>query len=405
MRLRSFAAGLITALLLPMQPATAQRGPTASWDLLGQQDVGFKVDNDTVAIRQSEEWFRSRAFTKLRFEAERNDVHLISIGLNYINGYSERVNIDRLIQRGSGLIVDLPGERSFLKSIDMRHRANILGGGGLNIRPAVVKVYGERIQRRWDRDQPVAERPRRDDFGPGWSEVDTQRFDRRDSRVVLNAGRGDGRFGQILLRSSGEPIQIDSLRIRFRNGETQTVRIGQRLEGGEQTRAIDLEGSQRFLDSVSVNLAPRNRPGRAELQLIGLRRPGNESVGGGGRPGGDPYEQRGFVLLGQQSVGFTTDRDFIDVAQSDDWHRNRAFRSLHLVAERNDIHMMGLRLIYNNGFAEDLNVDRTIPPGGDLAVDLRGDRSYLRRIELTYRSRPSFRGQAVIRVYGEPVRR
>jgi hypothetical protein len=40
-----------------------------------------------------------------------------------------------------------------------------------------------------------------------------------------------------------------------------------------------------------------------------------------------------------------------------------------------------------------------------MPLDLRGERSYLRRIEMTYRSRPSFRGQAVVKVYGEPARR
>ena len=67
--------------------------------------------------------------------------------------------------------------------------------------------------------------------------------------------------------------------------------------------------------------------------------------------------------------------------------------------------MMALRIVYLNGHAQDLRVDRRIKAGSDLRVDLRGDRSYLKQIEMTYRSRPNFEGQAVVRVFGEPARR
>jgi len=44
-----------------------------------------------------------------------------------------------------------------------------------------------------------------------------------------------------------------------------------------------------------------------------------------------------LVLLGQKTVGFLVDRDIIKINQSEDWFRNRAFRSLHFAAERNDL--------------------------------------------------------------------
>ena len=114
---------------------------------------------------------------------------------------------------------------------------------------------------------------------------------------------------------------------------------------------------------------------------------------------------REWVLLGEQSVGFRVDRDIIRIGQSEDWYRDRAFRRLHLVAEGNDIHLIAVRLVYFNGFGEDYRVDRLIRPGEDQAIELRGDRSFVRQIELTYRSRPGFGGRAVMKVYGEPSRR
>ena len=116
-------------------------------------------------------------------------------------------------------------------------------------------------------------------------------------------------------------------------------------------------------------------------------------------------QNREWVLLGQQTVGFRVDRDVINIGQPEEWFRSRSFRALHFMAERNDVYMMSVRLVYLNGYAEDFRIDRLIRQGSEMPIDLRGERSFLRQIEMIYRSRPDFRGEAVIRVFGEPFRR
>ena len=402
MRLKAMLLCLVLAALAPVTAAHAQRPPTAGeWELLGEQTVAFQVDNDSIKVNQNEEWFRNRAYRRLRFVAEGNDVNLILIRVIYLNDYVEELQVGKVIRRGGQLLVDLRGERSFVKQIDMRYRSNLglsIGPSGIKLQQAVVKVYGERVQRRFEPPVPPSPSPF---VGAGWNEIDSQRFDRRLERVVLRAPRGTGRIGQIKLKALDEPVQVRSLNIRFRNGETQVVRVGQRLEQGEETRPIDLEGVQRFLDTVTVNFEPRRRPGQAGLTLLGAPRPGGAADG----PPDDRYAGRGWVPLGEQTVGFGIDRDVINVGQSEEWFRERAFKALHFIAERNEIHMMSVRVVYLNGFDEEIRIDRLIPVGSDLAVDLPGERSYIRQIEMTYRSRPSFRGQAVVKVFGEPVRR
>jgi hypothetical protein len=125
---------------------------------------------------------------------------------------------------------------------------------------------------------------------------------------------------------------------------------------------------------------------------------------------GDRRSERGrggddWVLLGEKSVGFRVDRDVINIGQGEEWFRTRSFKALRFVAEGNDVHMISIRLVYLNGYGETLTIDRRIRPGEQLPVDLRGERSYLRQIEMVYRSRPDFRGQAVIKVFAEPARR
>src|SRR3954451_12791718 len=58
-----------------------------------------------------------------------------------------------------------------------------------------------------------------------------------------------------------------------------------------------------------------------------------------------------WVLLGEKSVGFRVDRDVINIGQGEDWYLDRRFRQLRFVADRNDVHMISIRLVYFNGFA------------------------------------------------------
>ncbi len=119
---------------------------------------------------------------------------------------------------------------------------------------------------------------------------------------------------------------------------------------------------------------------------------------------GDRGGRAEWVLLGERLVNFRADRDAITINHPADWYRDRAFRRLHLIAERSDIHLMSVRLVYMNGYVEDFPVDRLIRDGQDQPIDLRGERKYLQRIEMVYRSRPSFEGRAVMKVYGVPAR-
>jgi hypothetical protein len=280
MRLRQVASVLAALLLAGVVASDAMaqrrdrgddrrggRWDRGEWVLLGEQRVGFGVDRDVIRINQSEDWYRTRRFRTLHFAAEGNDIHMLSIRLVYLNGFSEDFRVDRLIREGQELPLDLRGERSFIRQVEMTYRSRPGFGGH-----AALRLYGEPARR-------------------------------------------------------GPP------------------------------------------------------------------------------PGPPPSVGRDWLLLGEQRVGFGVDRDAIRINQSEDWFRTRAFRTLHFVAEGNDIHMMSVRLVYMNGFAEDFRVDRLIREGEQLPIDLRGERSYLRQVEMVYRSRPGFGGHAVLKLYGEPSRR
>lgn len=118
-------------------------------------------------------------------------------------------------------------------------------------------------------------------------------------------------------------------------------------------------------------------------------------------PGGDRW-----VELGTMKVGFLADRDVLRLDRDESWFsREGPFSDLRLTAERSDIHIMNVRVVYINGFAEDFRVGGTVRRGQSINIDLRGERSYLRQIEFIYQSKISFRGEARLRVDARVARR
>ncbi len=108
-----------------------------------------------------------------------------------------------------------------------------------------------------------------------------------------------------------------------------------------------------------------------------------------------------WVLLGEHRVGFQTDSDVIRLNRDEGW-----FRSLRLDAERSDVYVFKVTLVYLNGFREEISINRMLRAGErSPAIDLGNERSFIREIVLTYRSRPNYQGEpALVQVYADQSR-
>src|SRR5262245_47565520 len=105
-------------------------------------------------------------------------------------------------------------------------------------------------------------------------------------------------------------------------------------------------------------------------------------------------QRRGdWVQLGCQQVTFlTTDRDTIRVGRSEG-----RFKAIRLLARGNDVEMLDLKVIYANGEPDDIPVRAWIRQGTKTRpLDLRGRERAIQRIEMVYRSKLNFRGQATV---------
>jgi hypothetical protein len=100
--------------------------------------------------------------------------------------------------------------------------------------------------------------------------------------------------------------------------------------------------------------------------------------------------------LGCRSVGFIKDTDVIRVGKD-----SGRFKSIQLRVTGNDIEMRDLKIVYGNNQVDDVQVRSQIRAGGETRrIDLKGDKRFIKEIIMTYVSRPSFKGQARVCVFG-----
>lgn len=261
--------------------ASAQRrgGFDRDWVLLGEKDVGFMVDRDVIRIGQSEDWYRARAFRALHFTARGNDVHMLSIRLVYFNDFHEDFRVDQLIRQGDSLPIDLRGERSFIRRVEMVYRARPNFRGN-----AVIQVYGE-LGPRWrggppgpnagwgggDRDRDRDDRG--DRGGRDWEELGCKEVSLFGTdRDSIRVGRREGRFKAIRLYVRGADVEMLNLRVIYANGEPDDLEVKHFFRQGDRSRPLNLRGWERSIDRVEMRYRTiPNFKGLARVCIEGLQ--------------------------------------------------------------------------------------------------------------------------------------
>jgi hypothetical protein len=68
----------------------------------------------------------------------------------------------------------------------------------------------------------------------------------------ITVGRDEGTFRSIQLRVERAPIDFDRVVVHYRDGEDDKLPLRDTIREGGQTRAIDLEGRNRVIQSVEI---------------------------------------------------------------------------------------------------------------------------------------------------------
>jgi hypothetical protein len=83
-----------------------------------------------------------------------------------------------------------------------------------------------------------------------WVFLGQASVDGRVDRDRIYVGRGRGRFQRLQFRVDRAPIEFHRVVVHYANGRSEDVDVRWRIPAGGQTRAIDLRGDNRAIDSV-----------------------------------------------------------------------------------------------------------------------------------------------------------
>ena len=86
---------------------------------------------------------------------------------------------------------------------------------------------------------------------PGrWVFLGQSQVDGRLDHDKIHVGPGRGRFQRVQIRVDRAPIEFQRVVVHYGNGRSEELSIRHRIPAGGQTRAIDLRGNDRNIDSV-----------------------------------------------------------------------------------------------------------------------------------------------------------
>ncbi len=261
-----------------------------------------------------------------------------------------------------------------------------------------------------------------------WAEVEVTLAESKARRIIRDVDRIDvrsipGKFSGIRVYAlDGSSVDITKIDVHYADGSTFTEDRGRliRLDQVDtRTRVMgpnDGRGREKFIDEIVMyyKTAP-GEPHQAAVRIVGIAdtrtsaraiRPANlagsatvpssptSPVPVNAAPGS--VTAGGDVLFGVQNVGFGIDRDVIKIGRE-----FGKFDKIRLRVLDNDLYLNEMRVIYSEGETDILAVGANVPANSRTKwFDLKGDR-FIREIQLVYKSRPGFRGQARVEVYGE----
>ena len=89
---------------------------------------------------------------------------------------------------------------------------------------------------------------------------------------TISVGKKRGAFTGMRVKVIGAPVEFKRVVIHFENGSKQVFEKNRLLGKGDQTRVIDLEGGERFVDRVVFSYEARTRGWKgAKIKLFGIR--------------------------------------------------------------------------------------------------------------------------------------
>ena len=259
------------------------------------------------------------------------------------------------------------------------------------------------------------------------AQVEVTFAEEKARRIIRDVDRIDtrsipGKFSGIRVYAlDGSAVDITKIDVKYSDGSVFTEDRGRPIRLDERdvrTRIMgpnNGNGPEKFIDEIAMYY--KTAPGEARqaaVRIVGItstsgaRAQRSADSAASGQVSTRPTSPTpttatpgsvtagGDVLFGVQDVGFGIDRDVIKIGRE-----FGKFDKVRLRVLDNDIFINEMRVVYTNGEPDVLAVSANIPANSRTKwFALKGDR-FIKEIQLVYKSRPGFKGQARVEVYGE----
>lgn len=106
-----------------------------------------------------------------------------------------------------------------------------------------------------------------------WVDLGTKEVKDRSEQDTWHVGKGKGEFSRIKLYVGNRPVRFYRMTVKFENGRTQEIELRDQIRAGGETREIDLNGSDRYIDKVDIwyEASTVRRGRRSSVTLWGIR--------------------------------------------------------------------------------------------------------------------------------------
>lgn len=244
-----------------------------------------------------------------------------------------------------------------------------------------------------------------------WVLVGKGEIDTGKSSATIDVSKAKGAYKAVRLVNKRGEVEVLNVEVAFVNGAAANELRQVRLSAGGRSDPIDLKADGKFLDKVTLSLRPgAGKPGKGLMEVHALQsaagakmaRPVSGQLAATQTPAKPVEAQPGTVIAGSevmfgyQRVGFGIDRDVIRVGAE-----VGKFDKIRLRVLENDIYLNELKVVYVSGDPEVLAVNADVKQNTRTRwLPIKADR-FIREIQMSYRSRPNFKGMARIEVFGD----
>lgn len=106
-----------------------------------------------------------------------------------------------------------------------------------------------------------------------WEDLGSKEVKDRSEQDTWHLGKNNGQFRKLKLTVQYRAVRFYKLVVTYGNGEKQEFAIRDLIRAGGSTRALDLDGKDRFIDKVDIwyEAYAARRGVRSQVTLFGQR--------------------------------------------------------------------------------------------------------------------------------------